>query len=162
MAFGITEPGIDFDQARLFVFDHQPGVKNTDIGCPARFHFRDDRFDDFIHAALAHNVGENGGGGIGTHPASVRTGVSIKGALVILSGDEWQHILAIAKGKETCLLPMHKFFNDDLGAGLAKAPREQLINRLVCLGKRLREDDAFAGSQPIGFDDIGRFLLTQK
>ena len=66
-------------------------------------------------------------------------------------------MLAVGEGEEAGFLAVEEFLDHDLGAGGAEAIGDQrVIDRGLGLGEAHRDGDAFAGGEPVGFDDDRR------
>ena len=63
--------------------------------------------------------------------------------------------LAVADREQRKLGTGQAFFDHEAPSGVAeRGPREIVTHRIARFGDRLGDDDAFAGGQPVGLDDV--------
>ncbi len=159
MRFRIAKTRIVFDQLGAFRRQHQASVQNARKRRAAFFHAANGRLDNLFHDAIMQRRRHNAGRRISAHAARVGAFVAIEHGFVILSRCKRQNCLAIGQRKEAGFFALHKGFDDDLGAGIAKRfVFHRVFNSAKRFVKRLGHRHAFARGQTIGFDDNRRAL----
>src|SRR5690348_5163341 len=101
-------------------------------------------------------LAQNSAVGIGSHASGVRPGIAVADALVILRRFERQNVFAVAEPDEADFFALQEFFHYE--------SRSQYMNRFARLLFSMRDDDAFSGSEPVGFYYQGQreFLYIVK
>ena len=100
--------------------------------------------------------------GVGAHATGIGAGVAFADTLVVLAGGHGQDIFAIDNHDEAGFLAAEELLNNHTTARLAKSvAREHIGNCLLCLCQRFGNDDAFSGSESVGFYHDGGALLSQ-
>ena len=112
---------------------------------------RDDGPHDVGEQPVAHLVIHDGRGRVGAHAASVRAGVAVAHALVILRGDQWRYSLAVAHDQKREFVALEKFFQHHARSGFAQHPAaEHFMGNGRGLFFALGDDHALAGCQSVG------------
>ena len=101
-------------------------------------------------------------GGVSAHSASIRAGIAIAHALVILAGGHRQDVLAVDHHDKAGLFTVEELFDHDAVARVAKGvTRQHILNRGFRFFERHRHDHAFTGGQAVGLDHNRRAFFTQ-
>ena len=83
---------------------------------------------------------------------------------MVLARRERQHVPAVDHDDEARLLAVEEFLDDD--ARCRQRPMlvvdQHRVDRRVRLGERRRDDDAFAGGEPVGLDDDRRAAARRR
>ena len=111
--------------------------------------------DRFVHH-LVDDVGAGERHGrVRAHAAGVRPLVAVERALVVLRGGERERVGAVAQREDGQLGAGHALLDH------ARAPRraergagEVRLHRVARVGERFGDDDALAGSEPVGLDHV--------
>ena len=100
--------------------------------------------------------------GVSSHPAGVWPRVGIAYALVILAGRHRQNVLAVNHHDKARFFAVEELFNHDAVARVAKGvTRQHILHGGFRFFEGHRHDNAFPGSQAVGFDHDGRAFFTQ-
>ena len=118
--------------------------------------------DNLPHDALAHLFRDDRCRRIGSHAAGIRAGVPFADALVVLGARKGLRPFAVAEREERHLFAVEKFLNDDGSAGGAETAAKHRSDGVLRLLQLHGDNDAFARSQAIGFDDDRRALGANK
>ena len=109
-----------------------------------------------------HLIGNNGSRGVSAHPAGVGAGIAIAHALVILAGGHRQNVLAVDHYDKARLFAVEELFDHDAVARIAKGvTRQHILHGGFRFFEGHRHDNAFPGSQAVGFDHNRRAFFTQ-
>ena len=156
LAFRVDEADIVFEEDGFAVYDHDAREEDSGEGVAVGFHAFDGGFDQGGYDFLFHRIGDEMGGGIGTHAAGVEAGIAVANAFVVLGGGEGEGSFAVGQGEIAEFFAVEEFFDDDLGACIAEGLAGQHFgggcDGFIC---GLGDDDAFSGGEAIGFDDDG-------
>jgi hypothetical protein len=106
--------------------------------------------------------GDDLGGRVGAHAAGVRTGVAVADALVVLRGRQDDVIAAGDDDENGGFFADEAVLDQDLAAGGAEfIARKHVVHSGLGFGEGLRDDDPFAGGEPVGLDDDGGAALAE-
>src|SRR5690606_18522633 len=97
-----------------------PGVEEAGVDVAFGGHAAHGWVDDFIHHPLVHVSSDHWSRGVSTHAASVRAGVAVADALVVLAGGHRQHVLAVDHDDEAGLFAVEKLLDHHARTGFAE------------------------------------------
>ncbi len=81
---------------------------------------------------------------------------------MVLAGGHWQNVFAIDHHDKARLFTVEELFNHDAVARVAKGVAGQhIVNRGFGFFERHRDDNAFTGSQTVGFNNDRRAFFTE-
>ena len=151
LRLGVAEAGVELEDHRAVVGEHQAGVQHPAIRGPVARHPPRDRLEDLGHRALERVAAEPRHRGEGAHAAGVRPGVPDAEPLVVARRRQ-RHDGGVTDEREGADLdPLEALLEHDAGAG--PSHREQVADGGLGVLDRLRHDDALAGGQPVGLHD---------
>ena len=151
LRLGVAEAGVELEDHRAFVGEHQAGVQHAAIRGPVARHPPRDRLEDLGDCALERVAAEPRHRGEGAHAAGVRPGVPDAEPLVVARRRQ-RHDRGVAdECKGADLDPFETLLEHDARA--RPSHREQVADGGLGLLDRLRHDDALAGGQPVGLHD---------
>ena len=160
LRFRVAEAAVEFDDFRAVRRNHEAGIEAALIGNAFLLQAVDDGFQDLFFNFLADFQRNDRCRSIRSHAARVGAFVVIEDTLVVLSRNHGHDGLAVDKSQEARFFTDHAFFDDDAAAGSAEdMVFHHGIDRFDGFCFRLGDDDAFAGSQAVGFDDDGCALF---
>ncbi len=100
---------------------------------------------------------------IGTHTASIGTGIAVQGRLVVLGRSQRHDDLTVGEGQKRGLLPFQEFLNNHATASGSKSSiTEDILHCGDGFRFSLSNDDALTSSQTVGLNHDGCTLLTDK
>ena len=111
LGLGIAEPGVELEHARPALGQHQACEQAADERRAAPGELVDDRLVDALDELGDIHRGDRR---VGAHPAGVRPGVAVLGALVVLRGAERERARPVAEGEERDLGPFEQLLDHDL------------------------------------------------
>ncbi len=92
-----------------------------------------------------------------THPAGVWAGIAIAHALVVLAAGHRQHVLTVDHdNKVPRFFTVEELQHDAVARVAKRVTGQHVMNRGFGSLQRHRHDNAFPGSQTIGFDNDRR------
>ena len=157
---GIAETNVELEDGGDAAIDHEADEENATKWGIFCGHSGESRFDDFAKDAGAHLARDDRRGRVGPHAAGVRAAIPFEDALVILSGNERDVARAVTDDVEARFFAGEELFDDDRLSRVAELPRaHHAIDRFERFVGARRDDDPFAGGEPIGLHDerAGRF-----
>ncbi len=152
----IAEPDVELDDAQTLRRQGQSAVEETDERGAAAGHLVDDRLGDGVDDVVDETGGCPWQWRVGAHAAGVGSGVAVADALEVLRRGQRNRALPVAEDEEGDLGAVEVVLDDDpigdleAGGGVGQ--------RLVAVGG---DDDALAGGQTIGLDDVRGTELGQ-
>src|ERR1041384_271282 len=148
LRFGVAEATVKLQHFRSVLRDHQPGVEDTLVFDAFRPQAGQRALENLscIHIARYRRIR--------THAPGVWPGIAFKSALMVLRRRQQLQRLAVNEYHHARLFAGQTFLDDDLRTGFTKdALLHDVHDRLFGFRNRLRDDDAFAPGQSIGFDN---------
>ena len=145
LALGVAEADVILDQLGPRVGEHQPGIEHSAERRPGGGHRARGGAHDLVHRPSFELRREHGSGGIGAHPAGVRTGIALAHALVILGRGERDGGLAVDEGKQARFLDVQEFLDDQRSVARG-------ADRRLGFFPAHRHGDALAGGEAVGLD----------
>ena len=154
LGLGVAPPAVELEDFRPFRREHQSREKHPAIFDAVFFQPGDKALEDAGFHPVAKVVVERAGGADRAHAAGIRAPVAIQRPLVIPAVGKKQERRAVHEGVDRAFGPLEKFLDHDLAAGVAEhSVVHALPDRLLRLGRVLRDDDPFAEREPVGLDD---------
>ena len=158
LGFRVAEANIVFKEFRAVFGEHEACEEDAFEGCIFFLHGGHGGQDNGLHDLFAQGFGHDGRGGVSAHAAGVGAGVAVADAFVVLGVAEFDGGFPIGEGEVADFGALHKFFDDDGFSRCAEGAGEHIMHGGFGFLHGLGDDDAFAASQAIGFDNDGGFL----
>mmetsp|Transcript_10905 Transcript_10905/g.26172 ORF Transcript_10905/g.26172 Transcript_10905/m.26172 type:complete len:351 (-) Transcript_10905:2267-3319(-) len=147
----VAKAAVEFNHLRTAGRNHQAGKEAADERFPFCAQTIDGWLKDLRPDLLQHLRLHHRGGGESSHPAGVRSPVSIEGTLVVLCWRQHRDAVPVAERQHRALRPEHAFLEDDLCTCIPKLlVLEHLAHSGLGLLNRLWDHNALASRKSAG------------
>ena len=156
MRLRVSKPRIEFDDFDAVFRDNQSAIQQADEGNSAFRQLANGGKRDRVGHVLHEVVRQPAQWAVCAHSPGVGALITVEGSLVVLGWCERNNAGAVGEKEQRYFFTVEEFFHDD-GAVL-EVVAGVIDGSLPVLG----DNDAFASSETIRFDDVGASQLIKS
>ena len=162
LGLGVAEAHVELEHLRSRGGEHEAGVEHPAVVDAAAAELGHEGGHSHLGQRLGPGVLHEGHRRVGAHAPGVGPGVAVAHPLEVLGRRQRGDAAPVTQHEQGALDAGEPFLDHDAPPSSAEGPARELgLDVGLRLGPRRRDEDALAGSQPVGLDDPGARLVTQ-